>query len=99
MFWPEKRKMRLLCASALLGYLLTAMTLWGGQSRLIFEPEKSMTRSATDFSFPIVETAIQVASQRGKAQAVYGWWMPARNSDAKVVLYLHGNDGNVSTSV
>ncbi len=30
---------------------------------------------------------------------IHGWWIPSSNPAAKTVLYLHGNDGNVSTSM
>src|SRR5204862_454490 len=32
-------------------------------------------------------------------QSLHGWWVAAAAWDAKAVLYLHGNDGNVSTSM
>jgi len=32
-------------------------------------------------------------------QSLHGWWVASAAWEAKVVLYLHGNDGNVSTSM
>jgi pimeloyl-ACP methyl ester carboxylesterase len=32
-------------------------------------------------------------------QSLHAWWVAAAAWDAKVVLYLHGNDGNVSTNM
>src|SRR5258708_22979743 len=92
-------KAKLLAASALLGYVLTAMSLWGGQARLIFEPDRQMRASPADFPFAVVETAVPVRGSVRAPQTIYGWWIPAASSKAKVVLYLHGNDGNISTSV
>jgi pimeloyl-ACP methyl ester carboxylesterase len=76
----------------LLAYVATGMLLWAFQNRLIFEPERTLHAAAGDFPFEVVEVAIPVG-----IQTVSGWEIPSAQPGAPVVLYLHGNDGNVTT--
>jgi len=32
-------------------------------------------------------------------RTLHAWWMPASRSEGNLVLYFHGNEGNVSTSI
>jgi pimeloyl-ACP methyl ester carboxylesterase len=89
----------LACTGVLLAYLTAGALLWGFQSRLIFEPERALRAAPGDFAFAVTEVAIPVGSAGSPRQAASGWWIPSERPDAKVVLYLHGNDGNVTTSM
>jgi pimeloyl-ACP methyl ester carboxylesterase len=80
------------------GNLLFAVGLWANQGRLIFEPDRRLRAAPADFPFPVLEVSIPVPPQ-GRAPTLRGWWMPSARQGAKVVLYLHGNDGNVTTSI
>ncbi len=67
----------------------------------------------TDVAIPVVEDlrreyaanrweflpASTAERQAHSIHTVHGWWIPSRNPAARTVLYLHGNDGNVSTSM
>lgn len=88
-------KARLMLLGTLIGYAAAGVTLWGSQAHLIFEPERALHAAPADFPFPVTEVVIPLAAR----QNVHGWWIPSAKRGAKVVLYLHGNDGNVSTSV
>jgi pimeloyl-ACP methyl ester carboxylesterase len=85
------------CVLAAYGALCAAM--WGYQAHLVFSPDKTLRASPADFPFPVAEAAVPLTSTSRAHQTIHGWWIPARDADAKVVLYLHGNDGNVSTSI
>src|SRR5581483_4276355 len=87
--------LRLLSAGALAGYLVAGAALWAWQRHLVFEPSRQMRAAAADFPFRVVDTAVALAGQ--PRDALHGWWVPG-TQDA-TVLYLHGNDGNVSTSM
>jgi len=89
----------LACTGVLLAYLSAGALLWAFQSRLIFEPEKSLRAAPGDFPFAVMEVAIPVGAAAPRRQAATGWWIPSERPGAKVVLYLHGNDGNVTTSM
>jgi pimeloyl-ACP methyl ester carboxylesterase len=89
------RRLLAVLAGGLIGYLAIGVAMWGGQSRLIFEPIRELHAAPSDFSFPIVDVTIPLAS----GSRLDGWWLPAVSPGAKVVLYLHGNQENVTTSV
>ena len=73
-----------------MGYFIAAAFLWAFQRHFVFEPSRVMHASPADFPYAVEETSI------GR---VHGWWIPGTRADGKTVLYLHGNDGNVSTSI
>lgn len=75
-------------------YLACGALLWLFQSRLIFQPVRNLHVQTSDLPFPAKDVAIPVGGQ-----TLHAWWMPTRRTNPKVVLYFHGNDGNVSTSI
>jgi pimeloyl-ACP methyl ester carboxylesterase len=89
----------LACTGVLFAYLATCALLWAFQSRLVFEPERTLRAAPGDFPFAVIEVAIPVGTAESRRQAATGWWIPSDRPGAKVVLYLHGNDGNVTTSM
>jgi alpha-beta hydrolase superfamily lysophospholipase len=89
-------------ASVLLGYGVIGMLLWGCQgcvSYFIFEPDRVLYAKPADFSFDVLDVGLPVRLSGYAGQSLHGWWVASATRDAKVVLYLHGNDGNVSTSM
>jgi uncharacterized protein len=87
------------CLLVSTAYVSTTAVLWAGQTRLIFEPMRSLVVKPAELGFPVADVTIPVPTAGGRAQALHAWWMPAARPDAKLILYFHGNDGNVSTSV
>ncbi len=89
-------------ASILLGYGVLGLVLWGCQSCVsyfIFEPDRTLYAKPADFSFNVRDVGLPVRLSGHAGQSLHGWWVASAAWDAKVVLYLHGNDGNVSTSM
>jgi len=89
-------------ASLLLGYGVIGLVLWGCQSCVsyfIFEPDKTLYAKPADFSFNVRDVGLPVSLSSDAGQSLHGWWVASAAWDAKVLLYLHGNDGNVSTSM
>jgi len=91
--------LRMLSIGAFTGYLVAGAALWLYQRHLIFEPAREMQAAPRDFSFPVLDTTIALPAAPGTKAQLHGWWIAAERPDARVVLYLHGNDGNVSTSM
>jgi len=87
------------CLAAAAVYFSATAALWASQSRFIFEPVRALVVKPDELSFPVADVTIPVPSARAGKQSLHAWWMPARRSDAKLVLYFHGNEGNVSTSI
>lgn len=83
--------------AVVLGYSIACFGLYGAQRHLVFEPDRILHAAPADYSFPVQDVVI--AASGGPERTLHGWWVPAANSHGKIVLYLHGNDGNVSTSM
>src|SRR5881396_631212 len=89
-------------ASLLLGYGVIGLLLWGCESCVsyfIFQPDRTLYAKPSDYSFNVRDVGLPVTVPGDAGQSLHGWWVAAAAWDAKVVLYLHGNDGNVSTSM
>ena len=77
-------------------YLLLCLALWLGQGHLIFFPSKELTLTPAHFRAAYDDITIPTANGQ-----LTGWWLPARatsgrETGGKVLLYLHGNGGNLS---
>jgi pimeloyl-ACP methyl ester carboxylesterase len=84
---------------SVVGYLVTAAMLWGRQTRLIFKPQRTLHAKPADFPFTVLDVAVAVKSAGQADQTLRAWLIPSAKPGAKVILYLHGNDVNVSTSI
>ena len=78
-------------------YGATCLGVYGAQRYLVFDPDRTLRATPADYSFPVRDVSIVVPGK--PKRTLHGWWIPATNPRAKAVLYLHGNDGNVSTSM
>ena len=83
------------CLAVVAVYFSATAALWASQSRFIFEPVRTLVVKPGELSFPVADVTIPVAG----GETLHAWWMPAGRSEAKLVLYFHGNEGNVSTSI
>jgi pimeloyl-ACP methyl ester carboxylesterase len=80
-------------------YFSATAALWASQSRFIFEPVRTLVVKPGELGFPVVDVTIPVPDAKPGDQILHAWWMPAPRPDAKIVLYFHGNEGNVSTCI
>jgi uncharacterized protein len=96
---PAAGSARSIAAGAALGLLLAATGLWGSQRHLIFEPVRAASAAPAEVAPAAVDVSIPVQSPGRPVQKLDGWWIPGAHSDSKTVLYLHGNDENVASSV
>jgi alpha-beta hydrolase superfamily lysophospholipase len=78
-------------------YGATCLGVYSAQRYLVFEPDRTLHATPADYSFAVRDVGIVVPGE--PKRTLHGWSIPAANPRAKVVLYLHGNDGNVSTSM
>ena len=87
------------CLIAAAVYFSATAALWASQSRFIFEPVRTLVVQPAELAFPVTDVTIPVRSAKAGREMLHAWWMPAARTDAKLVLYFHGNEGNVSTSI
>src|SRR5262245_60558935 len=83
----------LVAAAGVLGllYVVACAYLWVEQRSLIFLPDAVVRRTPAEFGLEFREVSIPVGGD-----AVSAWWLPAQSAPSSaVVLYLHGNDGNL----
>jgi len=82
----------LLAAAGALGllYAMACAYLWMEQRSLIFLPDALVRRTPADVGLGFREVSIPM-EQGG---AISAWWLPA-DATTVMVLYLHGNDGNL----
>jgi uncharacterized protein len=81
---------------SLLLYFLVCLALLLGQNRLIFRPIAKVERTPRDIGLDYEEVRIGVRTEDGKTEKVHGWWVPGAKGERQVMLYLHGNGGNIS---
>lgn len=78
-----------------IAYILVALGLLLGQRRIVFVPCKPIVATPTDYGLPYESVFISVAPE----EKIHGWWLAAQETDAPVLLYFHGNGGNVSSNL
>ena len=84
---------------AALGYGAVCIFLFFQQSRLIFFPSAIVETTPESFNLRYEEVWLPVPVASGKVERIHGWWIRANQSDAKVILYLHGNGINIGANV
>lgn len=93
MFRLLKRILMLTMALAALGYLAGCFYMWDTQRQHIFEPSQALQTTPSRVGMPYEVVHIPSGSERGE---LYGWWIPSGKTDSPTILYLHGNDMNIS---
>jgi uncharacterized protein len=86
-----RRFLKLLMTTLICLYLLICLALWWGQGHLIFFPSRELTVTPAHY-----RAAYDDVSISGVNSEITGWWLPSQQPDARVLLYLHGNGGNLS---
>lgn len=79
-------------------YLSICLYLFSQQTRFIFFPSPVIETTPDFFNLRYQEVWLPVAGDQ-KVEHIHGWWIPATKSDAKALLYLHGNGINIGANV
>jgi uncharacterized protein len=77
-----------------LGYGLMCTTLYFQQQRLMFFPAAKLEHTPALYQLPYQDVAMPIGRQR-----LHGWWIPAAQPDAPVLLYCHHNGMNIGGNV
>ncbi len=77
-------------------YLAACLALWIGQNRLIFQPSSTVETTPADLGLSYEEVWLSLTTPQGKQHNIHGWWIDSQTYSDKVLLYLHGNGGNIS---
>jgi len=72
-------------------YGTIALGLWLFQGRYIFFPDRQWKQTPQDWGWSYEDLWIGEEGRR-----LHGWWIPQDNPQAPVLIYFHGNEGNIS---
>jgi uncharacterized protein len=75
------------------GYLLVAGAVWYAQAKIIFHPTRVVDLTPGDLGLKFDKVALLLEGDR-----LAGWWVPSEDPQARTLLYLHGNAGNVAAN-
>ena len=78
-------------------YGALCLAAYSVQRHMVFEPDPTLHAVPGAYSFTVRDVGVVDPSEPGRT--LHGWWVTAADPRARVMLYLHGNDGNVSTNV
>ncbi|MBD2244186.1 alpha/beta fold hydrolase [Nostoc sp. FACHB-888] len=80
-------------------YFAICIFLFIGQPRFIFFPSAVIEKTPEFFNLPYKEVWLPVPVKTGKVEHIHGWWIEAKQPNAKVLLYLHGNGINIGANI
>lgn len=72
--------------------------MWATQNEHVFEPEVGLQTTPDRMGMKYDELRIPTGSG-ADAGELYAWWVPSDKTDAPTILYLHGNDRNLSNNL
>lgn len=85
-------------AIAAIFYTAACLYLYFQQTRFIFFPSPVVDITPKFFNLNYQEVWLPVKTNSGKVERINGWWIPASQPNAKVLLYLHGNGINIAAN-
>ena len=86
--------------AAIVAYLSACAFIFLRQNHFIFFPSQTIAATPDDLHLPYEEVWLPVAGSHQQPAPAYmhGWWLPAKGTEQRVVLHLHGNGFNISAS-
>jgi uncharacterized protein len=84
---------------AAIAYSAVCLLLIFQQPRLIFVPSGVIEKTPKFFNLPYEEVWLPVSVGANKVERIHGWWIKAKQPNAKVLLYLHGNGLNIGANI
>ena len=86
-------------AIAIILYTAACLYLFFQQTRFIFFPSSAIETTPEFFNLDYQEVWLPVKTKSGEVERMHGWWIPASQPNAQVLLYLHGNGINIGANV
>jgi uncharacterized protein len=97
MFLVWSRRIRWALILAVLAYLGVCAYMWATQRQYIYEPVPQLQSTPDRLGMKFEEVHIPSGSGANRGD-LFAWWIPAENSDAPTLLYLHGNEKNIGSA-
>jgi len=80
-----------------IAYIIACLGLVLAQRRIVFVPCQPLVATPADYGLPYESVTIPVSLS--PEEEIHGWWIPSQSAAAPVLLYLHGNGGNISANL
>jgi uncharacterized protein len=96
---PAIEILMILVSVGAIAYFVSCIALSTWQNRLIFFPSSVLKGTPRDLGLAYDEVSIPVMTWEEKSERLHGWWIPAGSAKSDVLLYLHGNGGNISANL
>ncbi|MDJ0618837.1 MAG: alpha/beta fold hydrolase [Calothrix sp. MO_192.B10] len=96
--FPLKILMGLSVAAAI-AYGAVCIFLFFYQPRFLFSPSKNIETTPKSLYIHYEDVWLPIKVGKNKFEHIHGWWMPAKEPQAKVLLYLHGNALNIAANL
>ena len=91
------RRIRRTLMLVVLAYVVSCTYMWATQRHYIFKPRPLLQTTPDRLGLKFEEVHIPSGSGAEHGD-LCGWWLPADGADAPTMLYLHGNDKNISAA-
>jgi fermentation-respiration switch protein FrsA (DUF1100 family) len=62
------------------------------EQKAVYYPTRDIVRTPQDAGLRFEEVTLDTSD----GEVIHGWWVPSGRADAPVILFFHGNGGNVS---
>jgi pimeloyl-ACP methyl ester carboxylesterase len=82
-----------------IAYFCVCLGLFFGQNRLIFVPSTQIEGTPAEMGLKYEEIWLPVENSNSKTERIHAWWIPSSRPRDRVLLYLHGNGGNISNNL
>lgn len=91
------RKLLLVGSVAAVPYVGICVWLYFKQTHLMFFPSAVISKLPSEVGLSYEEVWLPIHD--GSSTRIHGWWIPTITQERGVVLYLHGNGGNIGSNV
>lgn len=81
------------------GYVVVCTLLWWQQQRLLFWPSPTLEHTPGLYNLRYQDVWLPVVTKDGNVERIHGWWIPAEQATAPVLLYFHHNAVNIGANV
>ena len=82
-----------------IAYLAACLFLWWQQGQMIFYPSPELSTTPADLQMDYEDVWLSFSVGADWVEKIHGWWIPSSvPSPEKVLLFLHGNTGNMGSN-
>lgn len=82
----------------ILSYFIILCAVRHGQKYIIFKPYREVQGSPADLNLPYENVWITAPEMGETTDKIHGWWLPQNTENSPIILYFHGNRGNLAVA-